>query len=370
MPPMQYMNNSAAFWDFIAGLEQQGSQHPFFAQNRNDETENDREVSPQDPQDPFAPFRQSQHFFGGGRGMPHRGGPPHERHEHRREGATGEHNQDRTDQTEAEKDARMNTENDNGEGPSGTSESDHEAHHGGRPQGRRGGGRRGRCGPGGSGGSGPHHAYHPYGSSPRHGPHHGGHRGGWGSWTCGGPFGGMSRGPFEGMSRGLFGGMSGGPFGAGDNSWSSFDPSTFTAQLFNQFTGTHPSNATNATKPTESEDYTPDADIFDTDSTYVVHVSLPGAKKEDVGVNWDAEKSELSIAGVIYRPGDEDFLKTLALDERRVGAFERKIRLGTRANPANVDADGMTAKLEDGVLRVEVPKLDSGYVEIRKVDIE
>jgi HSP20 family protein len=184
------------------------------------------------------------------------------------------------------------------------------------------------------------------------------------------PFKGMSSRPFEGMSSRPFEGMSGGPFGAGDNSWSSFDPSTFTAQLFNQFTNTHPSNTTNATKPTESEDYTPDADIFDTDSTYVVHVSLPGAKKEDVGVNWDAEKSELSIAGVIYRPGDEDFLKTLALNERKVGAFERKIRLGTRANPANVDADGMTAKLEDGVLRVEVPKLDSGYVEIRKVDIE
>jgi HSP20 family protein len=57
-------------------------------------------------------------------------------------------------------------------------------------------------------------------------------------------------------------------------------------------------------------------------------------------------------------------------DERKVGAFERKIRLGTRANPASIDADGITAKLEDGVLRVEVPKLDSGYVEIRKVDIQ
>jgi HSP20 family protein len=101
-----------------------------------------------------------------------------------------------------------------------------------------------------------------------------------------------------------------------------------------------------------------------------VHVSLPGAKKEDVGVNWDAEKSELSIAGVIYRPGDEDFLKSLALDERKVGAFERKVRLGSRANPAQVDTDMITAKLEDGILRVEVPKLDKDYVEIKKVDIE
>lgn len=119
-----------------------------------------------------------------------------------------------------------------------------------------------------------------------------------------------------------------------------------------------------------SEDFKPDVDVFDTETSFVVHVSLPGAKKEDIGVNWDPEKSELAIAGVIYRPGDEDFLKTLAMDERKAGPFERKVRLGTRANPAQVDADMITAKLEDGVLRVEVPKLDKDYVEIRKVDIE
>ncbi|KAF2084910.1 HSP20-like chaperone [Saccharata proteae CBS 121410] len=118
------------------------------------------------------------------------------------------------------------------------------------------------------------------------------------------------------------------------------------------------------------EDFKPEADVFDTETAYVVHVSLPGAKKEDIGVSWDAEKSELSIGGVVYRPGDEDLMKTLALDERKVGAFERKIRLGSRANPAQVDDDSITAKLEDGILRVEVPKLDKDYVEIKKVDIE
>jgi HSP20 family protein len=90
-----------------------------------------------------------------------------------------------------------------------------------------------------------------------------------------------------------------------------------------------------------------------------------------VGVNWDPEKSELSIAGVIYRPGDEEFLKTLAMDERKVGPFERKIRLGTTANPAKIDAEGISAKLEDGVLRIEVPKLGmEDFVEVKKVDIE
>jgi len=126
----------------------------------------------------------------------------------------------------------------------------------------------------------------------------------------------------------------------------------------------------NATNNENNEDFKPEVDIFDTPESFIVHVSLPGAKKEDVGVNWNAEKSELNIAGVIYRPGDEELLKSLALDERKVGAFERMVRLGSRANPAAVDMDAISAKLEDGILRVEVPKLDSEYVEVKKVDIE
>lgn len=119
-----------------------------------------------------------------------------------------------------------------------------------------------------------------------------------------------------------------------------------------------------------AQDFKPEADIFDTEMAFVVHVSLPGAKKEDVAVNWDAEKSELSIGGVIHRPGDEEFLKTLALDERKIGAFERKIRLGSRANPAQVDVDGISARFEDGILIVNVPKEDKDFVEVKKVDIE
>ena len=120
----------------------------------------------------------------------------------------------------------------------------------------------------------------------------------------------------------------------------------------------------------EAKDFKPPVDIFDTKEAFIVHVSLPGAKKEDVGANWDADKSELNIAGVIYRPADEETLKTLALDERDVGAFERKVALGTKVDPAQVDSDGISAKLEDGILVVTIPKLEQDFVEVKKVDIE
>jgi HSP20 family protein len=143
------------------------------------------------------------------------------------------------------------------------------------------------------------------------------------------------------------------------------------ATMFNEsLFGGNNNNDEDNTVATKSDDFKPEADVFDTEDSYVIHINLPGAKKEDVGVNWDAEKSELNVAGVIYRPGDEEFLKTLALDERKVGAFERKVRLGSRANPAQVDIEGITAKLEDGVLRVTVPKMNGEFVDVRKVDVE
>lgn len=335
MPSVQYMNNSAPFWDWIASLERDGVNHPWFpqwGQNQNDGHEGDAHGEgehggpPQPP--PFGPWGWGFPGFGG-RAFPHRGPPP----PHPFDGPEEkENNEEQVNEKSGDKD--MEDVNDNGEGPSGSgSETEGRRHRHGR-----GGSRRGRHGCGGArgfGGPGPHHGPPNWGPphwAPGRRGHHHGRRGGFGPWGRGG-------------------------FGPG------FNPFAF-ASSFLDPTNNHNNKDDNA-------DFTPEADIFDTPTSFVVHVSLPGAKKEDVGVNWDAEKSELSIAGVIYRPGDEDFLKTLAMDERKVGPFERKIRLGTRANPAAIDADGISAKLEDGVLRVEVPKMgDNGFVEVRKVDIE
>ena len=144
------------------------------------------------------------------------------------------------------------------------------------------------------------------------------------------------------------------------------------AQFFADQLGFNPTTDENKStkEKADSKDFTPPSDVFDTENAYIIHISLPGAKKEDVGVNWNADKSELSVAGVIYRPGDEEFLKTLALDERQVGVFERKVRLGSRARPAMVDVDDISARMEDGILIITVPKTDAEYVEIKKVDIE
>ncbi|KAJ1331408.1 HSP20 family protein [Microdochium nivale] len=121
-----------------------------------------------------------------------------------------------------------------------------------------------------------------------------------------------------------------------------------------------------------SEGFVPPVDIFNTETAYVLHVALPGCTKEDVGVHWDSEKSTVNVAGVLYRPGDETFVQGLVAGERKIGMFERSIKLPPPGVTDKEDIDGfnITAKMENGLLVVTIPKIEREWTEIRKVDIE
>lgn len=116
-------------------------------------------------------------------------------------------------------------------------------------------------------------------------------------------------------------------------------------------------------------DFTPRVDVFSTPEKYTVHISLPGAKKENINVHYEPSESTLQVHGVVLRPGsDEGLNSALVLDERReeAGAFEREIRLGEK-EPANVDVGSITARLADGVLVVTLPRVPG---EKKKVVVE
>ncbi|KAF4987306.1 hypothetical protein FDECE_15492 [Fusarium decemcellulare] len=203
----------------------------------------------------------------------------------------------------------------------------------------RGHGPRGRCGRGGRGGRGGFFNG-PRGPPPHHGP---------GGPHPPPPYPGQGGGfPFD--LAGLFRGWAGHPF----------------------FRNLREQAGQRFQESDDSDSFTPPVDIFNTEKAFVLHVALPGAKKDDIGVNWDADRSILNIAGVVHRPGDEEFLATLSSGERKVGMFERNVTLppeGTEERD-EVDGYGITAKMEDGVLVVTVPKVEKEWTEIRKVDIE
>lgn len=90
-------------------------------------------------------------------------------------------------------------------------------------------------------------------------------------------------------------------------------------------------------------------DVKENDEAYTVEADLPNTQKDDIAV--DFNDGRLSIA-VTRDEIDEqkDERDNYLHRERRYSSMQRSIRL--------VDgvADGITAKLEDGVLKITVPK--------------
>ncbi|KAL1296757.1 hypothetical protein AAFC00_000223 [Neodothiora populina] len=117
----------------------------------------------------------------------------------------------------------------------------------------------------------------------------------------------------------------------------------------------------------------PELDLFDTVEAYILHLSLPGAKKPDLSITYSSPRNSVTVSGVVTRPGvDEEMMDALALDERKVGAFEREIKL---EEGVKIDEEGISAKLEDGVLRVVVPKIlqeeeEEEYVNVKRISLE
>jgi HSP20 family protein len=104
--------------------------------------------------------------------------------------------------------------------------------------------------------------------------------------------------------------------------------------------------------------WTPRADVSETDDAYVVHAELPGVTKDQVDVQ--LMDRELVIRGEMVEREQEDSRKHRS--SRRTGRFELRIYL-----PGDVKADGVTAQLSDGVLRVTVPKPEKAKP--RKIEI-
>jgi HSP20 family protein len=96
--------------------------------------------------------------------------------------------------------------------------------------------------------------------------------------------------------------------------------------------------------------WTPALDISERKDAYLVTVELPGVKLDDLQIT--LEDGLLTIQGqrdVANDSSEEQFHRV----ERSSGAFRRSITL-----PAHVEADEVNASMEDGVLRILVPKAE------------
>jgi HSP20 family protein len=96
--------------------------------------------------------------------------------------------------------------------------------------------------------------------------------------------------------------------------------------------------------------WAPALDIAEAKDAYLVTVELPGVKLDDLEIT--LEDGLLTFQGerhVANHSSEEQFHRV----ERSSGAFRRSITL-----PAHVEADAVEASMEDGVLRILVPKAE------------
>lgn len=87
-------------------------------------------------------------------------------------------------------------------------------------------------------------------------------------------------------------------------------------------------------------------DVQQTDKEYLIEAELPGVSKDEVSL--DLRDGTLSIA-VNREESKNDDGKNYIHRERRVSSMSRSVYLG------DVDADAVSAKLDNGVLKIAVP---------------
>jgi HSP20 family protein len=102
--------------------------------------------------------------------------------------------------------------------------------------------------------------------------------------------------------------------------------------------------------PSGVDAWRPALDVYETERAIVVRVELPGVRSEDVRVVVDGEYLQITGRRSLARAGES---QRHLLIEIAQGPFERVLR--TRAQ---YDADRVTARLENGLLTIELPKKD------------
>ena len=97
--------------------------------------------------------------------------------------------------------------------------------------------------------------------------------------------------------------------------------------------------------------WSPTADISETDREYVVRAELPGVPRKDVKVT--VEDGVLTLSGERHFE-KEDKSERFHRVERFQGSFARSFSL-----PDCADAAAITAESKDGTLVVHIPKVES-----------
>ena len=112
----------------------------------------------------------------------------------------------------------------------------------------------------------------------------------------------------------------------------------------------------------KSGDWSPRVDISETDKEFLIKAEIPEVDKKDVKVTVD--KGVLSIQGE-RKEEKKEKNKKIHRVERFFGSFSRSFTL-----PENVDDKNIKASFKDGVLNLQLPKMEVAKSNATEVKVQ
>jgi HSP20 family molecular chaperone IbpA len=105
--------------------------------------------------------------------------------------------------------------------------------------------------------------------------------------------------------------------------------------------------------------FTPNVDIFETENEITLLADLPGVMADNLDI--DLKENILAITGEVepYEEENEDAV----MIEFEIGKYHRQFTISSVIDQSKIDA-----KLEDGVLRLSLPKVEKAVP--RKIEVQ
>ena len=104
-------------------------------------------------------------------------------------------------------------------------------------------------------------------------------------------------------------------------------------------------------------------DIVDEGSRYVLKADLPGFQKEDIHLDIEGDRLTISAEHSEEQKSEDDKNHYIRR-ERRYGSMSRSFDI------SSIDAEHITAKFEDGVLELNLPKKQATGPTNHRIEIE
>jgi HSP20 family protein len=105
--------------------------------------------------------------------------------------------------------------------------------------------------------------------------------------------------------------------------------------------------------------HSPSLNVIEKEKSFLLEMAAPGLKKEDISINLEGDY--LSISSEVKEEKEQKEGTKFLRKEFNYSSFKRQMKL-----PENINVEAISAKYENGVLFVEIPKVEAENTQLIK----